>query len=84
MLEIDLFSFAVGRELVGGLDIIKEMRESGDLKNALGIQLVEEVAQETPTSLLEERLRALISRSRVMAFIKGIHSTRILLSILSR
>ncbi|KAG7276559.1 hypothetical protein CRUP_019609 [Coryphaenoides rupestris] len=47
-------------ELVGGVDIVRELAESGELANTC------------PKSLsLEERLKALINRSPVMLFMKG-------------
>ncbi|XP_057690477.1 glutaredoxin 3 [Corythoichthys intestinalis] len=47
-------------ELVGGLDIVKEMFESGEL---------DDVLPKAPT--LEQRLKELINRSPVMLFMKG-------------
>ncbi|KAJ8284741.1 hypothetical protein COCON_G00035910 [Conger conger] len=50
----------VNGELLGGLDIIKEMAESGELETAC------------PTAVtLEERLKSLINRSPVVLFMKG-------------
>ncbi|XP_070541405.1 glutaredoxin-3-like [Ptychodera flava] len=47
-------------ELIGGLDIVKEMKESGDLESML------------PKAVsLEDRLKSLIKRSQVMLFMKG-------------
>ena len=47
-------------ELVGGVDIVKELAESGELENTC------------PKSLsLEERLKAVINRGPVMLFMKG-------------
>jgi Grx4 family monothiol glutaredoxin len=55
----------VNGELVGGLDIMKEMAEDGDLKEALGVVDAPEVVS------LDDRLAALIKRDAVMLFMKG-------------
>ena len=47
-------------ELIGGIDIIKEMVESGEFKDMLPKQ-----------QTLEDRLKTLIRRSKVMLFMKG-------------
>ncbi|XP_035675031.1 glutaredoxin-3-like [Branchiostoma floridae] len=47
-------------ELLGGLDIIKEMAESGDLATAL-----------PKTETLEDRLKTLINKGQVTLFMKG-------------
>lgn len=47
-------------ELLGGLDIVKEMVESGDLKDALPTQLT-----------LDERLKKLINKAKCVVFMKG-------------
>jgi Grx4 family monothiol glutaredoxin len=54
-------------DLVGGLDIIKEMIDEapGELANQLGIE---------KKSDINERLKALINRSKVMLFMKGLPS----------
>ncbi|TRY99167.1 hypothetical protein DNTS_030570 [Danionella cerebrum] len=50
----------VNGELIGGLDIVKEMVESGELENTF------------PKSVsLENRLKSLINKSPVMLFMKG-------------
>jgi Grx4 family monothiol glutaredoxin len=53
-------------ELVGGLDILKEMKEEGggSLKEQLGI----------PAETIEDRLKKLTNRSRIMLFMKGLPS----------
>jgi Grx4 family monothiol glutaredoxin len=56
-------------ELLGGIDIIKEMEEEGTLQEALGNATGGE-EEETGKSL-EERLKALINKEPVMCFIKG-------------
>lgn len=50
-------------EFVGGLDIIKEMVESGEFKSMIPEEKVEET--------LNDRLKKLINRSKVMLFMKG-------------
>ncbi|XP_068616490.1 glutaredoxin 3 [Brachionichthys hirsutus] len=50
----------VNGELIGGLDIVKEMAESGELENACPKAVT-----------LEHRLKALINRSPVLLFMKG-------------
>ena len=47
-------------ELIGGLDIIKEMLEAGELQSML------------PTKVtLEDRLKSLINKAPLMIFMKG-------------
>jgi len=48
--------------LVGGLDIAKELKEEGELREALGVGAAEP---------LNDRLRKLVSRAPVMLFMKG-------------
>ena len=58
----------VNGELVGGLDIVKEMIQEGDLKEQLGISNLQlPVAVQT----LDERLSKLINEDKVMLFMKG-------------
>jgi Grx4 family monothiol glutaredoxin len=52
-------------ELVGGLDIMKEMKEEGNIAGQIGIAA-------EPT--LDERLGKLIKRSHIMLFMKGVPS----------
>ena len=63
----------VNGELIGGLDIIKEMRSPGPLKAELG--LVNEDGAESmnqePSLPLEERLKGLISQAKTVLFMKG-------------
>merc|ERR1712050_714938 len=54
-------------ELMGGVDIIKEMDEDGTLADALGASGQADGAQ-LP---LEDRLKALINKAPVMLFMKG-------------
>jgi len=63
-------------ELVGGLDILKEMRAGGDLKKELGLVVDAAMpdfsaAPPPPNAPIEVRLKQLISSSRVMLFMKG-------------
>ncbi len=48
-------------ELVGGLDILKELHEAGELKDMLP----------TKGQSLNQRLKALINKAKVMVFMKG-------------
>jgi len=52
-------------ELVGGLDIIKEMNEDGNLASELGVEATES---------MEEKLTKLVNRNNVMLFMKGLPS----------
>ncbi len=54
--------------LVGGLDIVKEMQEGGNLKQELG---VEDLGLPPAPQALEDRLRALIGQNDVVLFMKG-------------
>ena len=60
----------VNGDLIGGLDILKELAEEdgGDLRQQLG--LAEQPKQES----LDDRLKALVNRSKVMLFMKGLPS----------
>ncbi|KAJ3336074.1 Glutaredoxin 3 [Gonapodya sp. JEL0774] len=59
----------VNSELVGGLDILKELVASGEFRNMVPAdELVDLNAKQEP---LEERLKKLVSRSPVMLFMKG-------------
>jgi Grx4 family monothiol glutaredoxin len=55
-------------ELVGGLDILKELKEEGPLKNQL------EITAPTITQSLDDRLKELVNRQHVMLFMKGLPS----------
>ena len=63
----------VNGELVGGLDILKEMKEDGSssLREQLGIS-DDKIAE--PTETLDARLAKLIRRHKVMLFMKGLPS----------
>jgi Grx4 family monothiol glutaredoxin len=58
-------------ELIGGLDILQEMKEEGSLKEQLN--LLESVEAFAPESL-EERLTKLVKRHHIMVFMKGLPS----------
>mmetsp|Transcript_45325 Transcript_45325/g.54983 ORF Transcript_45325/g.54983 Transcript_45325/m.54983 type:complete len:336 (+) Transcript_45325:179-1186(+) len=60
----------VNGDLIGGLDILKEMNEEGDLAGQLGV----EVKPEEPEITLNDRLKELLDRSRIMLFMKGLPS----------
>jgi Grx4 family monothiol glutaredoxin len=75
----------VNGDLLGGLDIMKEMLEEseGDLVEAFGIDVTPSTVQQsstattttaTPANTLEERLKQLITRSKVILFMKGLPS----------
>jgi len=55
-------------ELIGGLDIMKEMKEEGSLREQLGL------VASVPASTLEERLKQLVKRSQIVLFMKGLPS----------
>lgn len=62
--------FYIDGELIGGVDILKEMDEDGTLQKALG-NVKGTDQQEQATMPLEERLRALINKAPVTVFMKG-------------
>ena len=75
----------VNGELMGGLDIMKEMNEEsdGDLVSAFGLDssaasdlLIQEqdVTTNAKTKTVEERLKGLTSQSKIMLFMKGLPS----------
>jgi len=59
----------VNGDLIGGLDIVKEMKEEGPLTEQLGI-----TASSSKPASLEERLAQLVNRSPIMLFMKGLPS----------
>ena len=61
----------VNGELVGGLDIIKEIKQEGSLREQLSIS-DNQVAASTET--LDDRLAKLIRRHKIMLFMKGLPS----------
>ncbi len=70
----------VNGDLVGGLDIVKEMREEGDLAEQLDVpKLIQatdasEQQQQPSVKSLDDRLKDLTNRSKVMLFMKGLPS----------
>eukprot|EP00978_Attheya_sp_CCMP212_P014643 scaffold37445_cov46-Attheya_sp.AAC.3 len=65
--------FYVKGELVGGLDIVQELAEEGDLATQLDIDTSITVMKEVELSL-EDRIKKLIHQNRIMLFMKGIPS----------
>jgi Grx4 family monothiol glutaredoxin len=60
-------------ELIGGLDIMKELKdEEGGLKQQLG--LTDITTPPVADQSLDDRLKALVNRHRVMLFMKGLPS----------
>lgn len=55
----------INGELVGGVDIFKELVASGELKSMLPD------AEEDSKVSLEDRLKSLVNREKVMLFMKG-------------
>lgn len=67
----------VNGELVGGLDILKEMNEDGDLAEQLGVQMDSNhvaMGKEEEEATLDDKLQKLVNRSKVMLFMKGLPS----------
>jgi len=58
----------VNGTFVGGLDIIKDMSVTGNLKEQLGIL---DIQLPIPPTTLEERLKTLINQAPVVLFMKG-------------
>jgi len=56
----------VDGELIGGLDIVKELNESGELHDLLKVKKVENNKTD-----LNDRLKSLINQADVMVFMKG-------------
>ena len=56
-------------EFVGGLDIIKELAASGNIKTELGIDQL--ILPPSAPSTLEEKLKKLINLGTVTLFMKG-------------
>ena len=59
--------FYVNGELIGGLDIIKDMIESNELNDILP----QKVTKKSKDELLNERIKKLIESNDIMIFIKG-------------
>lgn len=69
-------------ELMGGLDIMKEMQESGDFVEQLDVEEfvskagMESVGREdAAASSLKQKIHQLVNRHRIMLFMKGIPSS---------
>lgn len=60
--------YYVNSDLIGGLDILKDMAAQGDLKAQLGLDKLQPIRAPAP---LENRLKELVGRAPVMIFIKG-------------
>jgi len=60
----------VNGDLIGGLDILKEMNDEGNLAEQFGVEMKEEELEIS----LDDRLKGLINRSRIMLFMKGLPS----------
>jgi len=61
----------VAGQLIGGVDIVQEMAGEGNLQDQLGVPAEPAPAPAPATVPLEERLKALVNKQRVMLFIKG-------------
>jgi Grx4 family monothiol glutaredoxin len=64
---------------VGGLDILKEMKEEGSLREQLGISALASPSGQAappppPPQTLEERLAGLTTKEPIMLFMKGLPS----------
>ena len=66
----------VNGDLIGGLDIMNEMAEEGDLSEQLGVPKsdVAVLSEGEEKSSLDDRMKKLINRNRVMLFMKGLPS----------
>jgi Grx4 family monothiol glutaredoxin len=64
----------VNGELVGGLDILKEMNEDGDLAEQLGVQTNWTDTTTGKEETFDDKLKKLVNRSKVMLFMKGLPS----------
>ena len=60
--------FYVNGELIGGLDIINDMIQDGDLKGQLGLENITEIPPPEP---IEAKLKRLINLAPITIFIKG-------------
>lgn len=56
----------VNGELIGGLDIVKELKENGELHDLLKVKIVK-----NNKTNLDDRLKSLINQADVMVFMKG-------------
>eukprot|EP01038_Epipyxis_sp_PR26KG_P006634 gene6634-9108_t len=57
--------------LIGGLDIITEMQENGNLNEQLGIDSILMALTPPTVPTIEQRLQSLINQSQVVLFMKG-------------
>jgi Grx4 family monothiol glutaredoxin len=61
----------INGSLVGGLDILVEMEEDGNLKEELNITATSTTEAKADTKPLNERIEAILNRSKVILFMKG-------------
>lgn len=64
----------VDGDLLGGLDIMKEMAEEGDLAEQMGVSKLTNLESSMETETLDDKLAKLVKRSKVMLFMKGLPS----------
>mmetsp|Transcript_4797 Transcript_4797/g.5546 ORF Transcript_4797/g.5546 Transcript_4797/m.5546 type:complete len:352 (-) Transcript_4797:328-1383(-) len=69
----------VDGELLGGLDIMNEMAEEGDLAEQMGVSKIQSSSSsssdiQSKVESLDEKLTKLVKRSKVMLFMKGLPS----------
>lgn len=65
----------VNGELIGGLDILKELQEQGSLRDQFGLVADQEkTARPSAHQSLDERLKQLVNQQPIMLFIKGLPS----------
>ena len=70
----------VNGDLIGGLDIMKEMREEGGLAEQLDVPKLNQIVGgdsnpvRIPVKSLDDRLKELLNRSKVILFMKGLPS----------
>jgi len=65
----------VNGELIGGLDIMKEMMESNELEEILKSAAAKEESENKSTETLEQRLKGLTTKAPLMIFMKGNRNT---------
>ena len=63
--------FYVHGSLIGGVDILAEMKADGDLKEQLGLSDASSAKDSEAAEPIESRLAKLINRAPVMLFMKG-------------
>ncbi len=65
----------VDGDLLGGLDIMKEMAEEGDLAEQMGVSKIRSSSDiQSKVESLDDKLAKLVKRSKVMLFMKGLPS----------